>query len=252
MTNSKIIQTTITRQVSKILYYYFGGLINYIYKCLFVLIIKVERKEEQLSHEYQQSAEPLSVTMNKNVPKKVYTNKSMSDNSDIIRSTNKLLGHSKLDKNLIEYSGSKVLKRKVSDSSLSSTGQIKRKPGRPKKVLKNNEENEKQLKLDCSLKIKHKSSNSSSLDLSPPVLEPWSPFSPRKDSTRTPPTLSPVSSVAKLSDTQKLSDDEKFYEKKMTKKRSTSSILVRNMIILLLYCMKYIFDLIYIFKFIYY
>lgn len=200
---------------------------------MFLLFIIVEQKQEQHNHGYQQSTE-LSVTMNKNVTKKVYTNKLLSDNSDIniLRSIKKLQDHSKLNnKNLIEISGGTFLKRKVSDSSLSSSGQIKRRPGRPKKILKNNDGNnvnEKRLKLDCSSKIKHKTSNSSSSDLSPPVLEPWSPFSPRKDSTRTPPTLSPVSSVAKLSDGQKLSDDEKFYEKKMTKKRSTLSILVRN------------------------
>lgn len=199
-----------------------------------MLTIIVEQKQEQHNHEYQQSTEPLSVTVNKNVAKKVYTNKLLSDNSDIFRSIKKLQDNSKLDnKKLIGNFGSKVLKRKVSDSSLCSSGQIKRRPGRPKKVLKNNDKNnvnEKQLKLDCSSKIKHKTSNSSSSDLSPPVLEPWSPFSPRKDSTRTPPTLSPVSSVAKLSDSQKLSDDEKFYEKKMTKKRSTLSILVINIL----------------------
>lgn len=140
----------------------------------------------------------------------------------------------KLDKpkKCFEYAGSKFLKRKGSDSSLSSSGLVKRGPGRPKKVLKedghNNNSNvdnnltEKRLKLICSSKNKQqKISNSSSSDLSPPVLEPWSPFSPRKDSTHTPPTLSPISSV-KLSDMQKSSDDEK----KIAKKHSTSSTLV--------------------------
>jgi len=83
--------------------------------------------------------------------------------------------------------------------------------------------------LDCSSKTKHKTSSSSSSDLSPPVLEPWSPFSPRKDSTHTPPTLSPVSSMAKLSDVQKLSDDAKVYQKKIVKKRCTSSIVCNIM-----------------------
>jgi len=177
--------------------------------------------------------------MNKNGIKKVYTKKSFVQNSDSFQSVDKLKDHSKLDtiKKLTKCSNAKVMKRKVSDSSLSSSGQVKRGPGRPKKVLKsddgnnnngNNEQDvkEKRLKLDCSSKTMHKTSSSSSSDLSPPVLEPWSPFSPRKVSTQTPPTLSPVSSVAKQSDVQKLSNDDKFYQKKIMKKRCTSSIMV--------------------------
>lgn len=178
--------------------------------------------------------------MNKNGTKKVYTKKSFPQASDIFQSVDKLKVNSKLDtiKKSPHYFKDKVLNRKVSESSLSSSGQVKRGPGRPKKVLKcddgnnnngNNEDiKEKGLKLDCSSKTKHKASSSSSSDLSPPVLEPWSPFSPRKDSTHTPPTLSPVSSMAKLSDVQKLSDGDKVYQKKIVKKRCTSSIIVCN------------------------
>lgn len=163
----------------------------------------------------------------------------MTKSEDNILTKEKLQVHSKLYKTqkLTDYSDGKVLKRKVSDSSSSSSGQVKRGPGRPKKVLKvfdgdNINSNdwhgikENRLKLDCSTKMKHKTSNSSSSDLSPPVLEPWSPFSPRKTSTHTPPTLSPVSSMAKLSEVQKSSDDEKLPEKKIAKKRSTTSSTV--------------------------
>jgi len=178
------------------------------------------------------------VTINKNGIKKVYTKKSFSRSTEVVPSVDKSKVNLKLDtiKKPPKYSKDKVLNRKVSDSSLSSSGQVKRGPGRPKKVLKsddgnnnngNNEQDikEKRLKLDCSSKTKYKTSSSSSSDLSPPVLEPWSPYSPRKVSTHTPPTLSPVSSMAKLSDVQKLSDDDK---KKIVKKRSTSSIIVCN------------------------
>jgi len=175
--------------------------------------------------------------MNKNGTKKVYTKKLFSQTSDIFQSVDKLKVDLKLDtiKKPPNYSKEKVLNRKVSESSLSLSGQVKRGPGRPKKVLKcdegnnnigNNEDiKEKRLKLDCSSKTKHKTSSSSSSDLSPPVLEPWSPYSPRKDSIQTPPSLSPVSSMAKLSDVQKLSDDAKVYQKKIVKKRCTPSIV---------------------------
>lgn len=196
--------------------------------------LAVMREQEHI-HEYNQNinatTESFEVTNNKGVAKKVYTNKSLID---ISRSTNKSPQvHSKLEKiqSSNEYFGSKVLKRKVLDSNLSSSGKVKRGPGRPKKILKEdvddsnigNDVKEKRLKLDCSSsKIKHKISSSSSSDLSPPILEPLSPFSPRKDSTRTPPTLSPIPSVAKLLfDIKNVSNDEK----KITKKRSTSLIL---------------------------
>lgn len=177
---------------------------------------------------------------NSDVVEKVFTkNKSLLTKSeDISFAKEKLQVHSKPDKTQsTEYSGSKVPKRKVSDSSSSSSGQVKRGPGRPKKALKAvdgdniysndwHDNKEKRLKLNCSTKLKHKTSNSSSSDLSPPVLEPWSPFSPRKNSTHTPPTLSPVSSMTKLSDVQKSSDDEKSFDKKIAKKRSTTSSIV--------------------------
>lgn len=195
-------------------------------------------KKNLCSYDFPSSPEsPPEVTIKRDVAKKVYTNKSLTNNNDTLQSIQSQI-HSKLNKskNANTYSGSKVLKRKVSDSSsLSSSSQVKRGPGRPKKVLKdydcdnNNDDSnvkEKRLKLDCSSKIKHKTSSSSSSDLSPPVLEPWSPFSPRKDSTRTPPTLSPVSSALKLSDAPKSSDEEKYFAKKTVKKRSPSSILV--------------------------
>jgi len=199
-------------------------------------------EEKVCSYEFEENpTKPLEVTMNKNGTKKVYTKKSFSQSSTIFQSVDKLKVNSKLDtiKKSPKYSNVKVQNRKISDSSLSSSGQVKRGPGRPKKILKcddgnnnngNNEQDvkEKRLKLDCSSKTKHKTSSSSSSDLSPPVLEPWSPFSPRKISTHTPPTLSPVSSGTKLSDAKKLSDDDKFYQKKFVKKRSTSSIMVCN------------------------
>jgi len=179
--------------------------------------------------------------MNKNGTKKVYTKKSFSRSSDILPFVDKLKVNLKSDtiKKSPKYSKDKVLNRKVSESSVSSSGQVKRGPGRPKKALKcddvdnNNGCNEqdikeKQLKLDCSSKTKHKTSSASSSDLSPPVLEPWSPYSPRKVSTHTPPTLSPISSMAKLSEVQKLSDDDKVYQKKIFKKRCTSSTIVCN------------------------
>ncbi|CAH1708038.1 unnamed protein product [Aphis gossypii] len=197
-------------------------------------------EEKLCSYEFEENpTKPLEVTINKNGIKKVYTKKSFAQSSTtIFQSVDKLKVNSKLDtiKKAPKYSSVKVQNRKMSDSSLSSSGQVKRGPGRPKKVLKcddgnnNNGNNEldvkeKRLKLDCSSKTKHKTSSSSSSDLSPPVLEPWSPFSPRKISTHTPPTLSPVSSGAKHSDAKKLSDDDKFYQKKFVKKRSTSSIM---------------------------
>lgn len=179
------------------------------------------------------------MTNNSYIAKKVYTKKKkllLTESENNILTKEKLQIYSKPEKTqkLTEYFGGKVLKRKVSDSSSSSSGQVKRGPGRPKKVFKavygdniysinRHDIKEKRLKLDCNTKVKHKTSNSSSSDLSPPVLEPWSPFSPRKDSTHTPPTLSPVSSMAKLSDVQKSSDDEKFADKKIAKKRSTAS-----------------------------
>lgn len=201
-------------------------------------------KQEQCSQvDYHKSPTSLEVTSNKDVPKKVYSKKLLTGNSsDLFQSKKKLENHSihsKLNKpkKSSEYLSSKVLKRKVSDSSSSSSGPVKRGPGRPKKVFKGEDDDndnskeeyenkEKRLKLDCSSKIKHKISSSSSSDLSPPVLEPWSPFSPRKNSTHTPPTLSPISSVTKVSDVQKSSDEEKIFEKKIIKKRSTSSIMV--------------------------
>lgn len=199
----------------------------------------IEDQEQCNQIEYHKSPKLLEMTSNRDVPKKVYSKKPLTDSSDLFRPKHKLENHSihsKLNKTKKsnEYFGSKMLKRKVSDSSSSSSGPVKRGPGRPKKVFKieefgnfnvkeKYENEEKRLKLDCSSKIKHKISSSSSSDLSPPVLEPCSPFSDRKISTHTPPTLSP--SVSKLSD-QKSSDEEKAYEKKMIKKRSTSSILV--------------------------
>lgn len=179
----------------------------------------------------------LEVTSNKDVTHRVYTNKLLTESSNVFRSSIKAFTKLEKPKKLSEYSGSKVLSRKVSDSGSSSSSQVKRGPGRPKKVLKpddghknytndSHDIKEKRLKLDCGSIIKHKISNSSSSDLSPPILEPWSPFSPRKDSTHTPPTLSPISSMAKLSDIQKSSDDdEKFYKEK-AKKRFTPLILV--------------------------
>lgn len=175
------------------------------------------------------------MTINKNGTKKVYTKKSFAQNTDIFRPVNKLKVHSKLEaiKKPTKYSNIKVMKQKVSVLNLSSSGPVKRGPGRPKKVLKSDDGNnndqvakEKRLKLDCSSKIKHKTSSSSSSDLSPPVLEPWSPFSPRKDSTHTPPTLSPASSVAKQSD-QKSSDDDKIYQKKIMNKRTPSTMVCK-------------------------
>lgn len=200
----------------------------------------VTHEREQHIHKYHQNiTESLMVTNKKNVAKKVYTNKLLINRSNISRLINKSPPqvHLKLEKNKNpnEYFGNKVLKRKLLDSNLPLSGKVKRGPGRPKKVLKEdddgsnvgNDVKEKRLKLDCSIKAKHKISSASSSDLSPPILEPWSPFSPRKDSTRTPPTLSPVPSVAKLSsDVKKLSDDEKSLEKKIPKKRSASLILV--------------------------
>lgn len=189
--------------------------------------------------EYPPSPKSLEVTSNRDVPKKVYSKKPLTESSALFRPKHKLENHSKFNKTKksSEYFGNKTLKRKVSDSSSSSSGPVKRGPGRPKKVFKiedvcsyndkeeEYENKEKRLKLDCSSKIKHKISSSSSSDLSPPVLEPCSPFSDRKISTHTPPTLSP--SVTKVSD-QKSSDEEKVYEKKMIKKRSTSSVMVYN------------------------
>jgi len=200
----------------------------------------VTHEREQHIHKYHQNiTESLMVTNKKDVAKKVYTNKLLINRSNISRLINKSPPqvHLKLEKNKNpnEYFGNKVLKRKLLDSNLPLSGKVKRGPGRPKKVLKEdddgsnvgNDVKEKRLKLDCSIKAKHKISSASSSDLSPPILEPWSPFSPRKDSTRTPPTLSPVPSVAKLSsDVKKLSDDEKSLEKKIPKKRSASLILV--------------------------
>ncbi|XP_022173862.1 uncharacterized protein LOC111036220 isoform X4 [Myzus persicae] len=194
-------------------------------------------EENVCSYEFEENTtKPLEVTINKNGTKKVYTKKSFSRSSDIFQPVDKLKVNLKLDtiKKTPKYSKDKVLNRKVSESSLSSSGQVKRGPGRPKKVLKcddgnnnngNNEPDirEKRLKLDCNSKTKHKTSSSSSSDLSPPVLEPWSPYSPRKVSTHTPPTLSPVSSMANV---KKLSDDDKVYQKKIVKKRSTSSIII--------------------------
>jgi len=167
-------------------------------------------------------------------PKKVYANKSLTSSNSYKFSSTKPQVQPKVNKTKFSYFGSKVTKSEVPNSSLLPSGKVKRGPGRPKKVVKDNYDNnydvkEKRLKLDCNSKIKHKTSSSSSSDLSPPVLEPWSPFSPRKDSTRTPPTLSPVSSMAKLSDPQKSSDDEKYFENKIVKKRCTSSTLVRNL-----------------------
>lgn len=203
---------------------------------MYLFIIEQEKCSQV---EYHLSPKSHEVTDNKNVPKKVYSKESLTESSDLFRPKNILKNHSihsKLNKTKksSEYFGSKILKRKVSDSSSSSSGTVKRGPGRPKKVFKivdggndngkeEHENKEKRLKLDCSSKMKHKISSSSSSDLSPPVLEPCSPFSDRKISTHTPPTLSP--SVTKVSD-QKSSDDEKVYVKKMIKKRSTSSILV--------------------------
>ncbi|VVC35716.1 Hypothetical protein CINCED_3A015236 [Cinara cedri] len=200
------------------------------------LNIKLPEEQIKVINENHQISITPEVTSFKDIALKVYSKKSSNESGYNSQSVEKSQVEMKLDKpkKKIEYSSSKVLKRKGSDSSLSSSGQVKRGPGRPKKVLKvdsdNNNSNvdhnitEKKLKLDFSSKSKHKISNSSSSDLSPPVLEPWSPLSPTKDSTRTPPTLSPISS-AKLSDVQKSSDDEKLYEKKMTKKYSTSSTL---------------------------
>lgn len=171
------------------------------------------------------------MTNSKDIVTKVYTKKCLPKMGDMFCSTDRLKVYSKLNKSkkTNDNSSSKVLKRKVLNSSSNSSGQVKRGPGRPKKVLKeddgcnnNGDIKNNRLKLDCNPKIKHKVSNSSSSDLSPPVLEPWSPFSPRKDSTHTPPTLSPISSVAKLYDIQKSSDDEK----KIAKRRLTASILV--------------------------
>lgn len=202
-------------------------------------IVTVENKSSS-QLEYQESTNLHEVI--RDIPKTEYNKKSSTENVNSYRPKEKIQDYLKLDKfkKSPENPGSsKILKRKVSDSSSSSSSQMKRGPGRPKKVLKqvdedddnnNDEDNcctkEKLLKLDCNSKIKHKTSNSSSSDLSPPVLEPWSPFTPRKDSTRTPPTLSPISSMAKLSDAQKSSDEEKIFEKKIAKKKSTSSILV--------------------------
>lgn len=199
-------------------------------------------KQTPVINEDHQDIITPEVTCFNDVAKKVYFNKSSNESSYVSQSIDKSQVDLKLDKpkKIIEYSGSKFLKRKGSDSSLSSLGQVKRGPGRPKKVLKEDGDNnngnadhnvtEKKLKLNCSSKNKHKISNSSSSDLSPPVLEPWIPFSPRKDSTRTPPTLSPISST-KLSDIQKSSDDEKLYETKIAKKHSTSSTLVWKLFI---------------------
>lgn len=206
-------------------------------------------KSEHRSDDDHLDAGPLELKRERDVDKKVYSKRPLFDDSssDVFQSTKKLPVYSMLNKTKKSTEhpggGGKVSKRKVSDSSLSSSGQVKRKPGRPKKVLKEDSSDyknssnddygskEKRLKLDCSSKIKHKTSNSSSSDLSPPVLEPCNPFSPEKDSTRTPPTLSPISSVAKLSDTQKSSDEEKFNKKKIAKKRSTSSVLVRTFLV---------------------
>lgn len=159
----------------------------------------------------------------------MYTKKHLPD---MFCSTDRLKVYSKLNKTKKANNNytNKILKHKMLNSSSTLCGQVKRGPGRPKKVLKeddgcnNGDIKNNRLKLDCNSKIKHKISNSSSSDLSPPVLEPWSPFSPRKDSTHTPPTLSPISSVAKLYDAQKSSDDEK----KMATKRFASSTLVYN------------------------
>lgn len=215
-------------------YIFFSIIIKNLNVYTYLIVVAVMREQEQHIHEYNQSitttTESFEVTNNKGIAKKVYTNKSLIDIGRLINKSPQV--HSKLGKiqNSNEYFGSKVLKRKVLDSNLSS-GKVKRGPGRPKKVLKEDVDNsnigndvkEKRLKLDCSSsKIKHKISNSSSSDLSPPILEPLSPFSPRKDSTRTPPTLSPVPSVAKLFDVKNVSNDET----KITKKRSTSLILV--------------------------
>ena len=133
-------------------------------------------EEHVCSYEFEENTtKPLEVTMNKNGTKKVYTKKSFAQSSNIFQSVGKLKVNSKLDtiKKSPKYSNVKVLNRKVSESSLSSSGQVKRGPGRPKKVLKcddgnnnngNNEQDikEKQLKLDCSSKTKHKTSSSSS------------------------------------------------------------------------------------------
>lgn len=199
-----------------------------------MFLILVEQEQ------YNQNNKLLEVVnKKKDTTHRVYSNKLLTESSNVFRSSIKSSAKLEKPKKLTEYSESKVVNRKVSDSSSSSSSQVKRGPGRPKKVLKpddghkNNTSDrcdvkEKRLKLDCgSIVAKHKISNSSSSDLSPPVLEPWSPFSPRKDSTHTPPTLSPISSVAKLSDVQKSSDDdEKFYKKKKAKKRLTSLTLV--------------------------
>lgn len=174
--------------------------------------------------------------MLRHVPKKVYTNKSLIATGDVFGSIKPHWKPNKTDKPHsagAHCAGVKaVAKRKVSDPGISPSGQVKRGPGRPKKIQKQDDggigddrrdAKDKRLKLDCG--IKQKTSSCSSSDLSPPVLEPWSPFSPRKDSTRTPPTLSPVSSVAaKLSDAHKSSDDEKCSGKKVVKKRSTSLV----------------------------
>lgn len=200
----------------------------------------VVEKEYNSDDDYQDT-KPLELKREKDVDRKVYSKKPLFESSDVFQPMKKLPVYSAPNKTKksTEYSGGKVSKRKVSDSSLSSTGQVKRGPGRPKKVLKDDSSDnknsnsdygskEKRLKLDCRSKMKQKTSNSSSLDLSPPVLEACNPFSPVKDSTSTPPTLSPISSVAKLSDTQKSSDEEKFNKKKIAKKRSTSSVLVQT------------------------
>jgi len=199
-------------------------------------------EENVYSYDFDENTTtPLEVTINRNGIKKVYSKKSFSRSCDILPSVDKLKVNLKSDtiKKSPKYSKDKVFNRKVSESSLSSSGQVKRGPGRPKKTLKcdngnnNNDNNEqdikeKRLKLDCSSKTKHKTSSSSSSDLSPPVLEPWSPYSPRKVSTHTPPTLSPNSSMAKLSEVKKLSDGDKVYKKKIVKKRCTSSTIVCN------------------------
>lgn len=233
---------------------------------MYVFNIVEEVCEEEDIQDHQSTTESLKVTVNKGVAKKVYTNKSLANSGNITgtikepksfylkvkdyKDSNKYIGKKLLDSNM-SLSGkvkevgtdepqsylnlkNKYVDNKTSDSNLSS-GKVKRGPGRPKKVLKEvddssnigNNVKEKHLKLDCSSKINYKISSSSSSDLSPPVLEPWSPFSPRKDSKRTPPTLSPVPSVDKLSIGVNKYSNEKPYEKKITKKRPASFILVK-------------------------
>ncbi|XP_050541602.1 uncharacterized protein LOC126905686 isoform X2 [Daktulosphaira vitifoliae] len=185
------------------------------------IALKSERKNELCKR-------PLVKESNEITTKKEYTKKSPSS-SELFWSREHLKGDKELAQDkLKKYSenNNKPLKRKLSDSSETSET-FKRGPGRPKKFQKDDDKIMKRnsLKLDCDSRVKQKISISSSSDLSPPVLEPCSPFSSRKDSTRTPPTLSPISSAAKLSDSFKSSDEEKAYEGKVAKKRSTSLIV---------------------------